>query len=595
MPTKEEILLTYPALRNSISDDDRIWEKHPHLSDILLEKSIPPITERDLIDAFGSIEECDLTLPEEVDKFEAIYDYLQTYYKLKGDSKLIKGAVSRDYFRANYAQHNTVISKQFGSWSDFKTQAHTFLPSAIEDVEEIKTIHRDDLFISKEHKISKTGPRGYFVSALIAASDVNRQVLSTVNNFCTQNRLKKSLLLSRGISSGDEFASEILDEFKEDTATEFIYNKHLRGMDFVIRPQQIIPSTGLKRFGQKGFSLIIASPKQFLDSVARAKGELPHLVVTTGTICESNYNRDRVGMIAQQDSTTGGLVVEIKNNNIFFLRHIQCDEDGGFQDLDTYYLGTTTEKRRAEALVLGDLHYPMEDPTAIKAWKEIVKLTNPKYILFHDLCDARSVNPHEKKSVTKRVHRPINQKTLENELNYVAKKMKEWIEEFPESQMVVVPSNHDNFIDRYLNDGDFVHDEYNVKMCAELLYQITSNEVNPLEYFIKSRTSIDSIKFLKDDESFMINEIELGHHGSIGANGSRGSAQSHELVFGKSTTGHTHAPQIFRDTWIVGTSSKLEMGYNKGGGSWLHASALHYSNGTRQMIISVNGQWHLTS
>ena len=46
------------------------------------------------------------------------------------------------------------------------------------------------------------------------------------------------------------------------------------------------------------------------------------------------------------------------------------------------------------------------------------------------------------------------------------------------------------------------------------------------------------------------------------------------------------------DTYIVGTSSQLDLPYIAGGGSaWIAANAALYKNGTVQMLPSINGKW----
>ena len=80
----------------------------------------------------------------------------------------------------------------------------------------------------------------------------------------------------------------------------------------------------------------------------------------------------------------------------------------------------------------------------------------------------------------------------------------------------------------------------------------------------------------------------------MGANGSRGSSVALENINGKSTSGHTHAPQIFRDVYVTGCACKLQQDYNsKSASSWLHGAVVQYQNGNRQLIIIIDGKWKI--
>jgi hypothetical protein len=59
----------------------------------------------------------------------------------------------------------------------------------------------------------------------------------------------------------------------------------------------------------------------------------------------------------------------------------------------------------------------------------------------------------------------------------------------------------------------------------------------------------------------------------------------------KSITGHTHSPGITDGNMTVGVSGGLDMGYNKGLSSWLHAHGLTQPNGKRQLLVMMNGQF----
>ena len=475
------------------------------------------------------------------------------------------------------------IIKEFGSYSKFVKEA-----TSSDD-----GIHRNDIDIKKGNFSKKIKPKRYIISSIIPEMEINEDAIKSIDTYCKENDAEFILLAMRGVSKQDKYSKEIFDRFEDNIATEFVFNTKLIAQDFKISPQQIIPETGLNRFGQKSYSVIVAAPKQNMVSVARGQGKHPHVIFVTGTINQSSYRNDRAGKIADQDHIMGGLIVEIENSEVFYVRQIQFDKDGGFYDIANYYCENKITKSIPEAMICGDMHYPMEDTKAVNALKECAKITQCKRIFFHDLIDCGSINHHEKDNVVARSFRSPNQKTLEAELNYVGVKLKEWVKEFPNAELNVVPSNHDNFLNSLFNDGRFVKDEHNAYLGAEL-FMATLRKENPFEYYFRDRFGVNTITFLKPNDGYQIKGIECGMHGHSGSNGAKGSARSHELSYGSCVTAHAHSPAIFRSVYIAGTSSLLEMPYTVGScSSWLHAFVLIHPNGSRQLIISINGKWKL--
>ena len=493
--------------------------------------------------------------------------------------------ITRNFFRIiTKSKYEHEIELEFGTFSNYK-KASGLKKKKIKKESSIPFIQRNE---------EKNRNKRYFISAIIAGADINTDFLESVDSYCKENDTEFLLMPMRGVKRKDEFSTEILDKYSHCFVSDIKFNSNIRALDFCLSPEQVLPLTGLSRFGKKESSIILASPKQMLLSIPKKKESLPHIILSTGTICEPEYNHTKMGRMAAQDNVVGGIIVEIRDKNIFHVRHIRSDKDGGFQDLDCYYKGNSVKKVPAECISI-EPHYGVEDDTAIQSVKEIVKLTQCKRILFHDILDCRSVNPHEQKSTSMKYYRPEKQRTLENELNHLKAKLIEWNKEFPKLELKVVASNHEQFIRRYLESGDFIADTHNAYLSCELLQSILRRE-NPIEYYLKSRKDekIKNLVFFKDGESFSINGIELNVHGHMGANGSRGSSVALENINGKSTSGHTHAPQIFRDVYVTGCACKLQQDYNsKSASSWLHGAVVQYQNGNRQLIIIIDGKWKI--
>lgn len=496
--------------------------------------------------------------------------------------------IPRDYFRkATKRQYNSYIEEEFGTFANLKKEAGIFKEE--KKVKQKKTKVNIPFVALDTHSIKN---KRYFISSIISGTDIDTLFIKSVKTYCKKNDVEFLLMPMRGIKKKDSFSDEILDEYGQFFVNEIKFNNNLKAIDFCLNPEQIMPLTGLSRYGQKESSIIIASPKQMLLSIPRKKESLSHIILSTGTICEPEYSQSKIGKLAAQDNVIGGLVIEIRNKEVFHIRHIRADKDGGFQDLYCYYKGNTVQKIPAECISI-EPHYGIEDSVAIQSIKEIIKQTQCKRVLFHDVLDCRSVNPHEQKSASMKYYRSENQKTLENELNYLGNKLLEWNKEFPKLEMKVVASNHELFIKKYLESGDFIHDTHNAYLGCELLQAILRKE-NSIEYYLKSRfNKIKNLVFLKEDESFSINGIELNSHGHLGSNGSRGNPVALENINGKSTSGHSHSPLIFRDVFVTGCCCKIQQDYNyaNAGTSWLHGAVVQYKNGQRQLIIIIDGKY----
>lgn len=543
----------------------------------------------DSLQAYPAIMSVINTAPDEKKEVitKSIADFIFTTTLFDRTNPGSTDGMPRDFFRQNsyFTTSHKYLSEIFGTYREIKSSISAAIAG------ETGT-HREDIDIKKGNYTKKIKPKKYFLSSVIPNTEIFEPAIQSIKTYCDEESAELVLLATRGANASDEFSGDVYKRFESSLATEFRFNNHLIAQDFKIAPQQIIPETGLVRFGQKNYCVIIASPKQNMVSVARGAGKHAHIIQCSGTISLPNYNMDRVGVIAEQDHVLGGLIVEVVNEKIFHTRVVQFDNYGCFNDINKYYTPTHVEEAEVEAIVLGDMHYPLEDKKAVQAQKECAKLTKPARIFFHDLCDFGSINHHEKNNVISRYFRCDNQKTLQQELDYLTERMGEWRKEFPDTELVVVPSNHDQFLWKWFNDGDFIKDEINARLGAELFISILDHK-NPIAYYLEKNGSITGITFLKTDEGYRISDIECGSHGDLGSNGSRGSARSYEISHGNSIMGHTHSPQIFRSSWVVGTSSLLNMGYNKGPSSWLHAFAIVFSNGNRQLIISIDGKWKM--
>lgn len=358
-----------------------------------------------------------------------------------------------------------------------------------------------------------------------------------------------------------------------------------------------------------------------LQSIANAKFSRTKQLLTTGTVTMPNYIPKKAGIQASFHHQIGAVIVELMADGTFFCRHLQADglgeDEGGFYDLDRRVeKGEVTTGNRAEALTYGDIHHEKLDPVVAKAtWgfdTESGKLNDdwvseclsvflkPRFQFFHDLSDFAPRNHHNVKDphFIFRTHWDGGA-NVEEALRGCANFVNQVDYDFTHS--VVVQSNHDNALLRWLKTAEWREDPENalfyLETQASYIRQLQDGVDDPpiFEQVLRGFTdnALINITFVSEDESFMIcGDIECAMHGHLGANGARGNPRQFTRMGAKSNTAHTHTPQIIDGAYVGGVSAKLDLGYNRGLSSWAHAHILTYGNGARTILTMHNGRWY---
>ena len=378
-------------------------------------------------------------------------------------------------------------------------------------------------------------------------------------------------------------------------ANEYNFNSNFELADVPVRSQQIRPTTGLSRFVQHSKSAVIAAPKQHLECRPTSSIDLPKILTTTGAMTVPNYKlHTRIGNIANRDHTIGALVVET-DGDMFQYRHITADTKGTFHDIDVRVdaEGNITDSR-PDALVLGDWHTGSTDPMVRDVTYEMLEKLQPKNLIIHDLFDGYSISHHEQNQLMNRARKADEGKlNLYAELQVVGEELQNFYELLADdAKMVVVKSNHDEVIDRYLQEGRFAQDPENFYLSCKLgMAKIEGKD--PLQVGIEEVHGDFGkyIKWLSRDDDYKVRGWQLGAHGDLGGNGSRGSLTQQQDNYGKSIVGHRHTPSIRGDAWCVGTSTTLKVDYNRGPSSWMQTHALLHPNGKPQLINVIDGRY----
>lgn len=504
-----------------------------------------------------------------------------------------------DLIRVTGITRNTV-RYYFGTIHDLADAAKKANPKAFHQIVD------GDLFSYERFGAIKeevTKHRRFVVTTAITGAKVHAGFLAAIKTYCRENDAVLLVLPNldpASIVARKRFLDPVLThEFL--VGRDLRINKNLFISSIKLSAKHIDPITGLGRIGQREGSFIYASPKQRLKMVATSNNGLPHALMTTGALTLPAYDSDRymshrTSYIAEHDHIIGAVVVEVQDDRRFHFRQVQADKQGRFADLDRLYSADGSTAVTPEALVLGDWHSRQNDPVARAAFVDGVgslrDAVRPRVVVLHDGFDGLSISHHEEGNVILKARRAnALQLSLEEELRLYAKDLDFLASKF--ERVVVVQSNHDEFLHRYLSEGRYVDDHLNHGTALRLASAMVDSGRNPVQVGVEmfGLKHGDRITFLSRDEDYKVAGIELGAHGDKGANGSRGSLRAMEAAYGSSVSGHAHTPEILRSAYQVGTCSILRPDYAKGPSSWLHTSCLVYRSGARQLVNVIDGAW----
>jgi hypothetical protein len=430
----------------------------------------------------------------------------------------------------------------------------------------------------------------YVITTAQGESRLNHRFYESLVGYCERNKAELVVLPIQGSCKDEQDMHPRLQEHVNQ-AKHTRLNKNFSISDFGVKPQQIDPVTGVARFAQDSGSTAFAGTKQRLKIIPNSNHDLPKAIMTTGAVTLPNYSDTRIGRIATNDHTYGALIVELEGS-FYHYRHVSALKNGTFNDLGVRYDGITARKERPEALVLGDWHTGQTNKKVKDDAARMMQEYKPKRVFIHDFFDGYSISHHEEgRTITKALKAHGLGVSLEDELKKLAKEFNWFVQNSPkDTELVFVRSNHDEVLHRYLEEARFVGEPQNTLLGAHLMVDYIEGR-DPLVEGLKHHTHIpDRATFLTRDDDYKVRGWQLGNHGDLGANGARGSNRSIEYANGKSITGHRHTPEIFRNVYVVGTSTNLKLDYTKGFSSWMNTHAMVYRDGKAQLINVIKGK-----
>lgn len=472
---------------------------------------------------------------------------------------------------------NEITRDQFRNMSKLKSAFEKFMTFT-----ELKRTFSIDL---PERKYKK---KKFIISAILPNSKIHANFIQAMEQYSKENGAELILIPIRGVRNETNFNEVEAKLYGKYFCTETSFNSNLKLINSGITPNNKNPIQSIKELGHKNFSIIAGSTKQSMEMIPSIHKGRMHLVYLTGSCCEPFYNKNITGYVNSENNKIGGLVIEIENDKIFYIRNIEWINNY-FVDLNKAYYSNHVEKIEAEAIVAGDFHLSGdEDQKALDLLKEEINLLKAKKLFIHDFCSHNTINHHEQDNWLKMAKLMKKFPNLEAEHNYSAKVFNEWVEDLKDLDFYIVKSNHDRWLSKYIGNRNlWIHDNSNA-LYAHTLCGYALMGMDPFELTMRHKIRRDIRIHFIQDKSFKIADIELGLHGDIGNNGGKSGLRALELSAGKCVVGHSHTPKILFKAFQVGTCTKLDLGYNNGGSSWFNGNVSVYRDGHRQLLLGVN-------
>ncbi|VVB82550.1 Uncharacterised protein [uncultured archaeon] len=442
-------------------------------------------------------------------------------------------------------------------------------------------------------------------------AEPNPNFLNGLERYVKENDAKLIILPMAGKSSKEQILHEDLIDRPEIFGGEsWVLNKNLQIRDIVVPPQNVDPANGKATLvSDYNSSLIFAHTKQRFCPIPVFNADLPRYIYNPGAVTMPNYNTlNHKGDTAKRKHAFGALLVEVLDNTFYNVTNIRALKNGKFVDRNKLYDGDHSPKKiDADFMVIGDYHLGNHDEKAVKATYEMIETFKPKRIFIHDFFDGFSINHHEKDNFLRR-KREFNKGrlSLEDELKMDYEELMRLVSlTGKNTEIYVVSSNHHAFLSRYINEKEWIErDEWNTEIGLYLAYKGTSlkipeNEIDDAAYLLeegmkKHGPIPERVKFLRLKDNVRRYGYQLASHGDKGKSGARGGgAKAREITGGgKSVTGHSHAMEIYGNTYITGTNSLLDQPYTAGfGNANIAANVIGYPTGTIQVLPIIEGKW----
>ncbi|MBI2046059.1 MAG: IS1 family transposase [Parcubacteria group bacterium] len=354
----------------------------------------------------------------------------------------------------------------------------------------------------------------------------------------------------------------------------------------------------------KNMSGIVGHGNRALSSIATPQHKHPKLMLTTGACTLPNYTDTKQGVIAAFNHCFGALIVEI-DGDVFYVRELNADRKGAFIDLDMEFTPEGIKRAKpALSISMGDVHQRFISSHVVKATftakNSLLTLLNPRHLIWHDLLDFHTRNHHHKDDwLTGYGKWKAGKECVRTEVEDAVRFVNQHTPRNCKS--VVVSSNHDRALTRWMKEANFKTDPVNadfylkMSITAKESIRMTERGIEYDDPFIlyAKKIAAKRVRFLKPDESFVLSGVEYSLHGDNGPNGSRGTTKNLSTIGIKVTKGHNHTAGIIDGCYSAGKSTGM-LEYEAGGpSSHSNSHVVQYANGKRAIIFIINGRYCL--
>lgn len=356
----------------------------------------------------------------------------------------------------------------------------------------------------------------------------------------------------------------------------------------------------------KNMSGIVGHGKRALRSIATPQHKQPKLMLTTGACTLPNYTDTKQGALGEFNHCFGALIVEI-DGDVFFVRELNADRRGAFIDLDMEFSPKGVRRaKRALSISMGDVHHRFILPHVVQATftakDSMMNLLRPEYLFLHDLLDFHTRNHHHKDDwITGYGKWKAGMECVRTEIEEAMRFVNE---KTPKNcKSVIVSSNHDRALSRWLKEADFKKDPVNLLFYLEIAAEVAKRERmsesgvvynDPFILYARiHKLAAKNVQFLEQGKSFVLADVEYGLHGDHGPNGARGTTKNLSTIGVKVTKGHNHTAEIVDGCYSAGKSTGM-LEYEAGGpSSHSNAHVIQYANGKRVILFIINGRYCL--
>lgn len=344
------------------------------------------------------------------------------------------------------------------------------------------------------------------------------------------------------------------------------------------------PLSGLEGMSE-GKSCVVGHPRVHLKSLPVLEGHHKKLMMTTGAVTLANYTDTKVGKKGEFHHTYGFTIVEIKDNDIHYVRQVTATPEGTFTDLIYNVDGEVYEIDSAAAFIFGDLHGDSAEEEIIEEAVKLFNKVRPERVFLHDALDSKAVNHHEAKNPIAQYQKYKEGKHLIGaEIDRLIKLIER--HGLTKFNLHVVRSNHDIFLEKWVQESDWKKDIPNSKEYLEYTLALLEGKApKGILPYLLDRHFGNKIKCLDLDESVVVHDFELAQHGHLGSNGTRGSIEVFRKLNTKMVVGHGHGSHRRDGVLMVGTNTVFREGYNHGASSWSQSDVIIHDDKKAQHLI----------